>query len=225
MDTRHFVVDLWGRFGDVNSGLYERDDNFTIALYNGNYTTAVATSGNVSILEDSGSRLRTEFDLAEGVTFDRFEIRAANTPYFTIMETRAASLAGGTYASWAESVFTLAERADPAISGEQASPARDGVSNLMKYALALNPRVSGDADLPGASVQNGYLTLTYRKNKLADDVTYTVQAGDSLTIDSWTTVTSVLSQTDEGSHWLVTVRDSVPQAGHPKRFMRLKVGK
>lgn len=225
VDTHYFVVDLWGRLGDGNSDLYDRDNNFTVALYNGNYITPVATSENLSILEGSGSRLRTEFYLADGVTFDRFEIRAANTPYFTIMETRAATRSGGTYASWADSVFTVAERADPAISGEQASPAKDGISNLMKYALALNPKLSSNADMPGASVQNSYLTLTYRKNKLADDVTYTVQADDSLTFDNWITVTTVLSQTDEGSHWLVTVQDSVPQAGHPTRFMRLQVEK
>ena len=225
VDTRHFAVDLWGRLGDVSSGLYERDDNFSITLYNGNYTTSVATSGNLSILEGSDSRLRTELELADGVTFDRFEIRANNTPYFTIMETRAAIRAAGTYASWTDSVFTLAERADPAISGENASPAKDGISNLIKYALALDPRVSSNADLPTFSAQSDYLSLTYRKNKQAEDLIYTVQASDSLMDDDWTTVTTVLSQTDEGSHWFVTVRDSVPKAEHPTRFMRLKVEK
>ena len=56
---------------------------------------------------------------------------------------------------------------------------------------------------------------------------YTVRAADDLAADTWIPVTTVLSQTDptlgEGSYWLVTVRDSVPYAGHPQRFMRLQV--
>ena len=87
----------------------------------------------------------------------------------------------------------------------------------------------GTGNLPTASRHAGYLTLTYRKSKTASDVTYTVQAADSLVTSSWTPATAVLSQTDPtqggGSNWLVTVRDTVPTSGHPQRFMRLQVVK
>ncbi len=43
---------------------------------------------------------RTYFDLPVGVTFDRFEVRAANTLSFTIMETRAAFAAVDTSVSY-----------------------------------------------------------------------------------------------------------------------------
>jgi len=131
----------------------------------------------------------------------------------------------GSFNSWKEGLFTLAELEDPSISGEQATPAGDGVTNLMKYALALAPKVSGVGDLPTADVSEGYITLTYRKNKLATDVTYTVMAGNDLSVSSWSEATTMLSQTDEGDYWLVTVRDNVTQTGHPTRFMRLKVVK
>jgi len=45
----------------------------------------------------------------------------------------------------------------------------------------------------------------------------------------WTPALTVLSQTDPtpggGSYWQVTVRDNVPFASHPQRFMRLQVVK
>jgi len=120
--------------------------------------------------------------------------------------------------------------ANPAVSGDLAPPANDGVTNLMKYAMALAPKASATGSLPTISRQAGYLTLTYRKSKTASDVTYTVQAADSLTSNAWAPATTVLSQTDPtpggGSYWLVTVRDNVPSdATHPQRFMRLQVVK
>jgi len=39
-------------------------------------------------------------------------------------------------------------------------PARDGVANLMKSALALDPMTCATGNLPITSRQAGYLTLT-----------------------------------------------------------------
>ena len=134
------------------------------------------------------------------------------------------------YTAWKARVFTdPADLADPAISGDLATPAHDGITNLMKYALALPPMTCGTSNLPTTSRQAGYLTLTYRKSKTASDVTYTVQAADSLDGNAWAPAATVVSQTDPtpggGSYWLVTVRDSVPYAGQARRFMRLQVEK
>jgi len=129
------------------------------------------------------------------------------------------------YGVWKTSAFTNpADRDDPAISGEMATPANDGITNLMKYALVLAPMSCGTGGLPTAAPQGGYLTLTYRKNKQATDATYTVQSSDSLT-GTWATATTVTSQSDQGTYTLVTVRDTVPSSGHPQRFMRLQVSR
>ena len=130
------------------------------------------------------------------------------------------------YGVWKSSVFTNpADVANPAVSGELATPAHDGITNLMKYALGLDPMACGNGGLPSASPQGGYLTLTYRKNKQAADVTYTVQATDSLTSGAWLPATMVLGQSDEGTYWNITVRDTVPLGQHPHRFMRLQVAR
>jgi hypothetical protein len=140
---------------------------------------------------------------------------------YTVTVTRT----GGTYEAWKDTVFkSVEDRNNPAISGWQATPANDGITNLTKYALALDPIACGTGQLPTAMPHDGYLTLTYRKNKQASDVTFTVQASDTLAGDTWSAATTVVSQSDEGDYWVVTVRDTVTQAGHPVRFMRLKVG-
>ena len=130
---------------------------------------------------------------------------------------------GTTYTSWQGDVFNSEEQADPSISGEQASPAGDGISNLMKYAMKLDPKSSGVANLPRSSARDGHLTFTYRRNKLASDLTYTVQVTSDLTSAEWQDAGVVISQTDEGEYWVVTVRDDQPMHNHSKRFMRLKV--
>ena len=69
--------------------------------------------------------------------------------------------------------------------------------------------------MPISSPQDGYLVLTYQMSKTASDVTFTVQCDDVPDGDSWVTVTMVIIQSDQGTHWLITVRDTVPLAGHP----------
>lgn len=130
-----------------------------------------------------------------------------------------------TFADWRVGKFTTDGLADPAISGDQATPAHDGISNLMKYALALEPMVCGSADLPYPDKQDGYLTLTYRQNKQAGDITFTVEAGDSLTGNGWQPATTEVSRADGGDYWLVTVQDNTPISSSQCRFMRLKVGR
>ena len=135
------------------------------------------------------------------------------------------SIDNSSYGVWKSSVFTNpADLNNPAVSSEMATPANDGITNLMKYALALTPMSYGTGGLPTASPQDGYLTLTYRRNKTATDVVYTVQSTDSL-IDIWTPATTVTSQSDQGTYTLVTVRDTVPSSGNPHRFMRLQVSR
>lgn len=148
----------------------------------------------------------------------------SNGNKFAQAATKPLTVAATAYDAWKAGVFTAFELNDPAISGDLATPAHDGITNLMKYALGLDPMTSGAAGQPTVGEQGGYLTLTYRKNKLATDVTYTVQVAGSLAGNNWVPATTVLFETDGGEFWLVTVRDNVTYAG-AQRFMRLQVGK
>src|ERR1700678_3074151 len=69
-----------------------------------------------------------------------------------------------TYTTWKTQVFTPADQANPAVSGETANPSGDGIDNLEKYAFGLNPYQNVSTGTPTSStVQQGgqlYLGLT-----------------------------------------------------------------
>jgi hypothetical protein len=105
-----------------------------------------------------------------------------------------------------------------------ATPVGDGVPNLMKYALGLNPTTAVTyAQLPVGSIQpNGgtnYLTLTVNRAADPSDVTYNVEVSGDL--QTWSfgppftvTLTNIPSQLD--------VRDNTPVTGATARFIRLQ---
>lgn len=73
------------------------------------------------------------------------------------------------YNVWKRANFTVAQLANPAISGDTATPANDGLANLMKYALGLSP-LTPDVDAFHPAVSNGMFTLTYPQSASAPDV-------------------------------------------------------
>jgi hypothetical protein len=103
-----------------------------------------------------------------------------------------------------------------------ANPSGDGISNLVKYALGLDPSVSAVSGLPKVEVDRdrGILTLTYTKAISATDVAYIVIWSDSF--DSWSSngVTEELVS-DDGV--IQTVRAKVALGPGVKRFIRLQV--
>ncbi len=108
---------------------------------------------------------------------------------------------------------------------DTASPSGDGVPNLIKYALGLNPLTPAATDqLPSGSIQpdsgQNYLTLTANRLSLATDVTYAVEVSSDLR--SWTsgppftvTLTNIATQ--------LIVRDNVPFGSAPMRFIHLRI--
>ena len=110
-----------------------------------------------------------------------------------------------------------------------ATPASDGLANLIKYALGLSPNLSGNGGRLsyGKLTDTGsdYLTFTYiRPEPAPAGITYTVEASPDLTPASWTNVgLGEISSTVNAGLRTITVRDSTPMAGGNRSFMRLKV--
>lgn len=109
------------------------------------------------------------------------------------------------------------------VANDLANPSGDGISNLMKYALGLNPNVvCSRTSLPQMGVQvsgtNRYLTLTLTGS--ANDVVYNVQGGSDLS--QWSTLYSSTIGTSPGT---ITVIDTVPISSTSKRFIRLQITK
>jgi hypothetical protein len=134
------------------------------------------------------------------------------------------------YQLWQQANFTAAELASPAISGDTADPAGDGIPNLMKYALGLNPNVPSLSGLPVASIQNiggtNYLTMSYDAVLYNTDISYTVQVSSDLV--TWNSgpgftapVGPPVDNCDGTETW--TVSDLVPSDPLTARFLRLQV--
>lgn len=129
--------------------------------------------------------------------------------------------------AWLNTQFTAAELADPNIAGNNANPAKDGISNLIKYAFNLPVKVSGAAGLPkgGMAQSNGtaYLLLNHFKNRQATDLTFNYQMSSDLV--NWSPVNPTLFATahvDADATDLVTV--GVPASGG-RQFLRIVVAK
>ncbi len=94
--------------------------------------------------------------------------------------------AATTYATCKTQVFTTAQQANPAISGENAIPSNDGIANLQKYALGMNPWQLVSTGLPTFSqVTQGsqnFMALTFSSPAIdpPSDLVYAVQASSDM---------------------------------------------
>jgi kumamolisin len=92
-------------------------------------------------------------------------------------------LAPTAFTAWQQTYFTPAQMSNPAISGPNATPANDGLTNLLKYAFGLNPFVDGHPYLPQPTSANNQIVLSF--TALQSDITYTVEASTDLV--NWST--------------------------------------
>ena len=112
--------------------------------------------------------------------------------------------------------------ADSGEAADAANPAGDGLSNLLKYALGLDPLVPGVTPVT-EDVSTGYLRLTVPKNPNATDLTYTVQVTSDLTNPAgWTTSGTTV---DQNTASVLQVQDNTPVGSVPQRFIRLLISR
>jgi len=134
------------------------------------------------------------------------------------------------FGSWKSQFFDNSQLSNPSISGDMAVPAGDGIPNLMKYALNLNPMSYGRRGLPVVSSTStggaNYLTFMYTQVASATDISYIPQVSSDLkTWYSGTANIGIVSVSGNGSIQTVTVQDLTPMGGANRRFMRLLVTK
>jgi hypothetical protein len=96
----------------------------------------------------------------------------------------------------------------------------DGMPNLLKYALDLNPLVATNDPVVG-DISTGYLRLTVPKNPDASDVTFHVEVTSDVMTASWTNGTTV----DINTATLLQAHDNTPVASSDGAFIRLRVSR
>ncbi len=103
----------------------------------------------------------------------------------------------------------------------------DGVSNLLAYALGLDPTQKNNGNLPVSGIEtdgggNDFLTLTYTRNKKATGVDYFVESStDFGTWDLQTQSAQASIVGEEATAWIVKV--SIPLTQDDALFLRLRV--
>lgn len=141
--------------------------------------------------------------------------------------------------SWRASHFTSSELSDSSISGPNADPDHDGLSNLVEYALGSVPKTTSLMATPQVNVNNGRITITFTHNTAATDVTLSVLGTDNLIAGPWTELArstggaaftviasgATVSESGTGSARSVQVGDVylTNDHAHPKRFLKLQV--
>ena len=121
---------------------------------------------------------------------------------------------------WQTSKFGI-NSGNSLIAGPLATPANDGVSNLLKYAFGLEPYAAPPVNgMPVVGVSGGNLTIAYNKVLAATDVVYTVEWSSGLGTWSSVGVNESIESTGLTTQRIIA---SVPAAPAPAKFIRVTV--
>ncbi|MBC8010631.1 MAG: hypothetical protein H7067_11105 [Burkholderiales bacterium] len=140
------------------------------------------------------------------------------------------SAADGTVFAWLGENFSAAERSLPNVGALAADPDTDGFSNLLEYALGLDPRVADSASAaPQASApligDARYLALSFSRPAVGrPDVNYAVEISNDLA--TWRRDTGEVvahSAQTIGERETLTLRTAAPLAPGGRVFLRLHV--
>jgi hypothetical protein len=129
------------------------------------------------------------------------------------------------FENWREQNFTTAQLSNWSISGDSGQPAVDGLPNLLKYALGLNPNAPAVSGLPavGQMPLDGktYPTLTFTDQSTLTDITYTVQVSSDLI--NWQSGSLYTVRVDNGTTNTAVFRTLTAIEDAPRQFMRLSI--
>jgi hypothetical protein len=156
-------------------------------------------------------------------------IQAADAGSYTVTVTNALGFVtsnpavltiNGTFAAWQAAKFTLTEQGNPNISGPNAIYGHDGLTNLVKYALGLEPKQNITTSLPAISTTATDWAYTYTRSSATTDLTYAIEVSTDLV--NWTT-SGVIHEFVSSANGVETWRGHYPLSSAPRAFFRLKV--
>jgi len=153
----------------------------------------------------------------------------------TFADVAASFEASGGIESWRQLHFGTTENSGDA--ADDANPKHDGLRNLLKYVLGLDPNTdySNSPLAPKGRMEDvggeNRLTFTFTRDTAVTDATLSVEVVNDLTSAIWTTIdplnpanqVEVLDNTPSAGLQTITVKDTQPVTSATKRFMRLKV--
>lgn len=157
--------------------------------------------------------------------------QADQTPELVHSQVQEIDLSGArpeitTYEEWRFFFFPDAAEQD-AVSGPEADPDQDGVRNRSEYALWLDPRVRDTTALPAFSLievgGDRFLGVTLTRTDAADVDVRVEVSPDLIHWESGPDFTEILSRIPQPGAEKLTIRDKLPVASTPFRFMRIQI--
>ncbi len=150
-------------------------------------------------------------DFGDGpVTGRVFEIRVAGPPIL--------------YEEWKlENFPNPADQSNPLVSGPSANPQRDGVANILRYALDIGPGRLATTALPSLGLYAGAPQFEFHFDPGKNDIAYIVESSDDLL--DWPR-TLFDSRVDPAEGWdgeIITIADDPLGPGEPCEFYRLRI--
>ena len=227
--------------GTVNEANYQGSASGTLVIAKADQTIIFTGPANqpysttpVALSATAGSGLAVTFTVVSGpatVAGDSLTLTGAGSVTVRAMQDGDANrnaapaidrsfTVTANLASWQLGKFTGSELLDVNISGPNADPDHDGFTNLMEYALGLEPKSVSSAGLPQVGTESSDWAFTYTRPADRTDVTYEVECSTNLT--SWSTagVTHELVSSSGGTE---TWRARYPLASATNAFFRLKI--
>ncbi|MGC6426201.1 MAG: CotH kinase family protein [Akkermansiaceae bacterium] len=129
---------------------------------------------------------------------------------------------GQDYRSWSEEHFSVAQLADPLISGPAADASGDGMTNLLSYALGLNPNHDNYDALPVVSTTGNEVQLSFSRASKTVDLEMVVEVSHDL--QNWDPTASQISVTANPSGGEdVVYRSNFNGSDQARQFMRVRV--
>ncbi|MDA0350413.1 MAG: hypothetical protein O3C20_23785 [Verrucomicrobia bacterium] len=149
------------------------------------------------------------------------------TPVSTGIQISPATLEVTTFTDFRDALFSETDIADDTIGLTTSDPDGDQFSNLLEYAMDLNPWVTNKNPTivefePAATEGFGRVKVKFPWAKDMTDVDYVIQISPDMTV--WSDLSSTVEDTiDEGTHELLTVAAEIDPPANERLFVRVLV--
>jgi autotransporter-associated beta strand protein len=174
-------------------------------------------SETVTVSGTDTSTTFTDIGLTNGLTY-YYVVTSSNSFGLGGASTEASAMPGQTFGQWIAAAFPGVTSTN--IIGMTAQPEGDGVPNLMKYFMGINPAASGPAPLTCALDGQGDIVLYFRMSNALSGVSYSINRSTDLI--SWTSTGrqgTVVSNMGTYSNMKVIV----PMAANAQMYLELSV--
>jgi hypothetical protein len=179
---------------------------------NQNFTQISVTASNTFAFVDSG--------LAPGTT-RYYRVRSFNLLGFSDYSQSVAGSSWTGIEQWRYNNWGTTNNVG--VAADTANPSGDGIANLMKYALGLNPLVFVTGGLPTCSLSNGVIYYNFTRLLSATDITYQVIIVSDLQTGVWAEFWNSATNPYPSLAPSITQSVAIPTINQPAQFFRLGI--